>query len=125
MLNEKSKTSTVKVITLHTQEIKKDKKVFYASSAEICGKWYKIKFTMDCEGAPKEKGLYTLTIDIDECSVETGKVVKNSAGKEVKTADIIWVKSIVNLQKYSDEDLKEENRKLMGNIFTDNSCDLE
>ena len=110
---------TVQTIKLHAQEIKKDKQSFIACSAEIRGKWYKVKFTKDCENAPKHKGLYDLTIDIDECSIEKGKIVENSKGKEVKTPDIIWVRCIAGITKYSEEKLKEENRTAFGSVFGD------
>ena len=49
--------NTIRKITLHSQEVRKDKQVFIASSAEINKKWYKIKFTKECVDAPKTKGL--------------------------------------------------------------------
>ena len=108
---------TVKTICIHAQEIKKDKQSFIASSAEINGKWYKIKFTKDCEGIPKTKGLYDLTIDFDECSVELGKMYKRADGSMGRENDVIWVKHIVGLRQYTEEELKAINRMAMGNIF--------
>ena len=112
--------NTVRTITLHSQEVKKEKQTFIASSAEINGKWYKIKFTKYCEGAPKTRGLYELTIDFDECSIEVGKRYTNSKGKSGVSNDIIWVRSIVGIRKYTEEELKHENRMAMGYIFGDN-----
>ena len=108
--------STVRTITLHSQEVKKEKQTFIASSAEINGKWYKIKFTQDCEGAPKKRGLYDLTIDFDNCSIEAGKRYTNSKGKSGVANDTIWV----GLRQYTEEELKAANRMAMGNIFGDN-----
>lgn len=112
--------NTVRQITLHAQEIKNDKQKFIACSSEINGKWYKIKFTQTCTDAPKEKGLYILTIDFDECSVENGKRYTNSKGKTGVSNDIIWVRHIVGIRKFTDEELKAENRMAMGNIFGSN-----
>lgn len=112
--------STVRTITLHSQEVKKEKQTFIASSAEINGKWYKIKFTQDCEGAPKKRGLYDLTIDFDNCSIEAGKRYTNSKGKSGVANDTIWVRHIVGLRQYTEEELKAANRMAMGNIFGDN-----
>ena len=111
--------NTVRTITLHSQEIKKDKQTFIVSSAEINGKWYKIKFTQNCVGYPKEKGLYELTIDFDDCSVEVGKKYTNSRGKSGVANDTIWVRHIVGLRKYTDEELAVANRQTMSNIFGD------
>ena len=108
---------TVKTITLHAQEIKKDKQSFIACSAEIKGKWYKIKFTKDVADAPKKKGLYDLTIDFDECSVELGKKYVSSKGSEGIANDTIWVRHIVGLRQYTEEELKAVNRMALGNIF--------
>lgn len=111
--------NTIQTIKLHAQEIKKDKQSFIACSAEIRGKWYKIKFTKECEGTPKTKGLYDLTIDIDKCSIERGKIVKNKNGDDMKTSDTIWVKFIASITKYSEEKLKEENRASFSSVFGD------
>lgn len=108
---------TVRTIILHAQEIKKDKQSFIACSAEINGKWYKIKFTKECDGTPKTKGIYDLTIDFDECSIEVGKKYTTTNGKYGVSNDIIWVRSIVGLRKHSEEELKADNRIQLGKIF--------
>lgn len=111
--------NTVRTIILHSQEIKKDKQTFIASSTEINGKWYKVKFTKECNDAPRTRGLYELTIDFDECSVEIGKKYTNSKGKQGVANDTIWVRHIVGLRKYTEEELREANRTVMSNIFGD------
>lgn len=108
---------TVRTITLHAQEIKKEKQSFIASSAEINGKWFKVKFTKECDGAPRTRGLYDLTIDFDECSLENGKMYTTANGEQKKSNDTIWVRHIVGLRKYTEEELKAANRMAMGNIF--------
>lgn len=108
---------TIRTITIHAQEIKKEKQSFIACSAEIGDKWYKIKFTKDCDGTPKRKGLYELTIDFDECSVEKGRAYTNSKGREGVANDTIWVRHIVGLRAYTEEELRAENRMAMNNIF--------
>lgn len=111
---------TIKTITLHAQEVKKEKQTFIACSSEINGKWYKIKFTKECDGAPRIKGLYDLTIDFDTCSVEFGKRYTNSKGENGVSNDTIWVKHIVGLRMHTEEELKAANRIAMGNIFGGN-----
>lgn len=109
--------NVVVTITLHSQEIKKDKQSFIASSAEINGRWYKIKFTKECNLTPKVKGLYDLTINFDDCSVENGKMYRRSDGTNGVTNDTIWVKRVLELRQYTDEELKAVNRIALGNIF--------
>lgn len=109
---------TTKTITINTQEIKQDKKTFYVSSAKIGEKWYKIKFRKECETAPKQAGKYHLTIDFDYCTVEKGGVYTNKKGKELAENDTIWVHKIVNIEPMSEEELREENRNKMSEIFS-------
>lgn len=110
--------NTIRTITLHAQEITKGNQRFIACSSEINEKWYKIKFTKACgKVPPTEKGLYELTIDCDDCSVENGKNYTNSKGKTAKANDTIWVRRIVNLRKYTPDELKAENRQVMNAVF--------
>lgn len=104
-------------ILLHAQEIKNDKQKFIACSAEINGKWYKIKFTKECEGTPKKRGLYDCTINFDDCSIEKGRIYTRNNGETGIANDTIWVTNIVGLRQYTDEELKAMNRLAMGNIF--------
>ena len=109
--------NTIRKIVIHAQEIRKDKQVFIASSAEINKNWYKIKFTKECIDTPKTKGLYDLTIDFDECSIEKGKQYTNSNGKKGVANDTIWVRHVVALRQYTDEELKSANRMAMSAVF--------
>lgn len=108
---------TIRHITIHAQEVKKDKQCFVACSAEINGKWYKIKFTKDAVEAPKIKGLYELVIDFDECSVERGKSYVKNDGTIGIANDTIWVRHIVGIRAYSVDELKAKNRAAMNEIF--------
>ena len=108
---------TIRTIVLHAQEITKDKQRFIACSAEINKKWYKIKFTKDVTDAPKTKGLYDLTIDFDDCSIEKGKQYTNKQGKKGVENDTIWVRHIVGMRMYTEDDLKAANRIAMNEVF--------
>lgn len=108
---------TVRNITIHAQEIKKDKQSFIACSAEINKKWFKVKFTKECAEAPRTKGLYELTIDFDECSVEKGKAYTTNNGKKGVANDVIWVRHIVGIRKYTEEELRAANRSAMAELF--------
>lgn len=107
----------VRSFTIHSQEIRKDKQVFIASSAEINGKWYKIKFTKECGNAPRAKGLYELTINFDDCSLENGKPYTTNSGKKGISIDTIWVRKITEIRQFTEEELKAENRVALGNVF--------
>lgn len=111
---------TIRKITLHAQEVRKDKQSFITCSAEINKKWFKIKFTKECENAPKERGLYELTIDFDDCSIEKGKPFTSKAGRKGVANDTIWVRKITAIRKFTDEELKASNRIDMSAIFDNN-----
>ena len=102
---------------LHAKEVKKDKQTFIAGSAEINGKWYKIKFTKECERAPKTNGLYDITVSVDEVSLEKGGTYINKDGEVLKENDILWVRKIADIYKYTDEDLRRENRMKLEGVF--------
>ena len=116
--------SNIKIIKLHSQEIKKEKQTFVASSAEINGTWYKIKFTKDCENAPKRKGLYKLAVNIDDCSFEPGKPYKTENGKRGVSNPIVWVRKITKIVPYTEEELKEMNREAMNNVFGESTSEF-
>ncbi len=109
--------NNIRKITLHSREIRKDKQTFIASDAFIGGKWYKIKFTKECERAPKNKGLYELTLNFDDCSLEKGKPYTSKDGEKRLSNPTIWVKDIVKIREFSDEERKEANRLTMAEIF--------
>ena len=108
---------SIKTFTIHGQEIKKDKQKFIACSAFIGDRWYKIKFTKECEKAPKEKGLYELTVDLNNCSLENGKSYTAKDGTVKPANSIIWIRKIDNIRKYNEEELAERNRVVMEGIF--------
>ena len=109
--------NNIRKITLHSREIRKDKQTFIVSDACIGGKWYKIKFTKECDRAPKNKGLYELTINFDDCSLEKGKQYDSKDGERRISNPTIWVRNIVDIRTFSEEELKESNRTTMSAIF--------
>lgn len=108
---------TIRTIRISASEIKKDKQSFIACSANIGGKWYKIKFTQDCNDSPRAKGLYDLTIDFDGCSIEKGKKFVSSKGNKGVSNDTIWVKYITKIRKLTDEEIAVINREQLSEIF--------
>ena len=102
---------------MSAREITKDKKHFVACSAEINGQWYKIKFTRDCAGAPREKGLYKIWLNIDDCSYEPSRKMRREDGSEFTTNPTIWVKAIDRIQPFTEDELRERNRNQLADVF--------
>lgn len=99
----------IKTIKINAREIKQDKKTFVVCNAKIGSKWYNIKFTQVCENTPKQKGIYDLTIDLNNCSIENGKMYTKEDGSQVKRNDTIWVRKINKLRKYTEEEMQQIN----------------
>lgn len=114
---ENTNNTNIRTIKIHSQQINKDGKKFIASSAEIGGRWFKIKFTQECNIQPKTKGLYDLTFNFDDASVEAGKKYVKSNGESGVSPITIWVKNVIKLRKYTDEELREDNRAKLAFIF--------
>lgn len=104
-------------ITIHSKEVRKDKQTFIASSALINGAWFKIKFVKGCNDKPEEKGMYDITFNTDNCSVERGRAYTKKDGGVGYENDTIWIKKLETIYKYTDEDMKEMNRVTVSSIF--------
>lgn len=96
---------------INGKEIVNGNSKFPAFTAKINGKWFKIKFTQECEKAPKTRGVYDLTFDTLKSSIQKGKKYVTTNGKEGYGNDIIWIKELVNVVKYTEEQLAEINAK--------------
>ena len=103
--------------TIYTKEIKSGNQKFYVSSAKIKDKWYKIKFTKDCDRAPKDRGIYDIIVDYDDCSIENGKLYTKENGETGIAPDNIWIKKLIDINRYTEEKLREMNREKMTEIF--------
>lgn len=114
---------TKQTIELHVQEVRKDKQVFYPATGEINGKWFKVKFTKECNTQLKEKGIYTLKVDLRNCSLERGKPYMKNDGTEGKTNPTIWVRAIDSITKYTEAEMQERTMKEFELFF--NSEDIE
>lgn len=103
--------------TISAKEVKLDKLSFISCSAKIGDSYYKIKFTKECERAPRTRGLYDLTIDEDNCFIQRGEKYVTRDGYEAIGNPTIWVKSIESIRKYTDEELAEINRASFAGVF--------
>lgn len=107
----------IRTIKISGKQVKTEKNTFISWSAQINGKWYKIKFTQKCLGEPKERGIYDLKINLDKCSLQTGKEKTLKDGKVIRENDVIWVNEIIGIRKYTDDELSELNRDKFEKAF--------
>lgn len=109
--------NNIRTIKIFSKEVVAGKQKFITSNANIADKWYKIKFTKGCEGAPKERGMYELTIDLADTSFQRGETYTNKQGEVTKANDIIWVHKITEIRNYTEEGLRENRAIIMKPIF--------
>lgn len=109
-------TQTIKV---SAKEIKKSDGTgtFPSCSAKIGEKWYKIKFTQDCTVSIKKRGLYDLTVKLDDISRQKGREKTLKGGKKVMDNDTLWIRKVVSLRKYTEEEMAELNRRDLDEVF--------
>lgn len=89
--------------------IERENQKFPAFTAKINGRWFKIKFTQECEKSPKQRGVYKIKFDTLNSSIQRGKKYVNSKGVEGISNDTIWIKKIEEIVKYTDEELAKMN----------------
>lgn len=85
---------------------------FISCSAKIGEKWYRVKFTKDCERSPKKRGLYDLTVKSEHMSVQKGKIKDGFTEN-----DILWISEIETLRRYTEEELNEMNEAKLSEVF--------
>lgn len=107
----------VQIITIYAKEIKTEKNKFLTFTTRIKDTYYKVKFTREVRDIPAEKGTYELTIDLDNVSIQCGEVVTTKSGKQVQENDTLWIKHIVGIRKYTQDDYKEVNRLKVEELF--------
>lgn len=61
--------------------------------------------------------MYELKIDVADTSLQRGETYTNKQGKKAKANDIIWVRKITEIRKYSEEELRENNSIIMAAVF--------
>ena len=111
----------IRTIEIYAKEIKNDKQCFISATTKINGVWFKVKFTKECLNNPRTKGIYRLTINFDDCSIEKGEYYENKKGEPRRGNSIIWINKILRIEKKSEEELKEDNRKAFEDIFNKNT----
>lgn len=107
------------LIKVSAKEIKKTDGTgsFISCSAKIGEKWYKIKFTKECTTDIKKRGLYDLKVNVDDISRQKGREKTLKGGKKVMDNDTLWIRKVVSLRKYTEEEMAELNRRDLDEVF--------
>lgn len=105
-----------RVFEVYAKEIRNDGRQFVACSTNIKGAWYKVKFNKQCENVIKSRGVYNVSADDMNMSIQAGQRVTNSKGKEVVTNPIIWIRHC-DIVKLTDEELSIRAAREVANIF--------
>lgn len=123
--NKTEKNIYEKTFMISCKEVKSDSQKFIASTAKINGRWFKIKFTKDCETVPRKRGLYDITINLTDVSLEKGRPYTNSRGEVKMQNDTLWIKNVIKLRKYTEEELIKRNLESLSEVFeVDDDDDL-
>lgn len=86
----------------------KDGNKFVSLSTSYNGEFYKFKFKKVCTSNIQLKGVYDVVLDLNDISVQAGKIKTNKDGQEYKENATIWVEKVVSIRKYSDDELKAQ-----------------
>ena len=107
-----------KLLNIYAKEVKAENKKFLVFTTIIKEKFYKVKFTMDCNEKPAEKGSYYIEVNYADCSIQKGqKYIDKKTGEEKVENDILWINKVVKIRKETDEERKEKNELKMKRIF--------
>ena len=107
-----------KLLNIYAKEVKAENKKFLVFTTIIKEKFYKVKFTMNCNDKPAEKGSYYINVDYADCSVHKGqKYIDEKAGEEKVENDILWISKVLDIRKETDEERKEKNELKMKKVF--------
>lgn len=109
-----------KLFKISAREVKQEKGAsFIACSTKIGERYFKVKFTKDCLTQPKKRGLYDLLVDINKCSLQKGDKYINKQGFEAEGQPTIWVREVINLRPYTEEELNAINEAKFEAVFGD------
>ena len=108
---------TKRTFRVFAKEVRKENRSFIVCNAQINGRWYKIKFTKTCNETPKIKGLYDVTVDFDNCSIEKGKPYTTADGRTGVANDTIWIKRVEILRMLDENEVNQINRDAMWEVF--------
>ena len=114
----------IREFIITAQEVLADQKKFYASTAKINGNWFKVKFTRDCNLSPKSKGMYHLSVDDADISIEKGRKYTKKDGTTGLSNDTIWIKKVVSLTMFTQEEYEERRVSDIKSVFEPNDEEI-
>lgn len=91
--------------------------VFYKTSANINGTWYKISFNKSAGARPDQPGIYEMIVDPQDISIAEGKTYTDKNGAERRENDNLWIARYVSLNKVSSEELRRREQTKVDAIF--------
>lgn len=101
--------SNQRTFKVYAKEITtKDGKSFVALTTGYNDVFYKFKFKKACTTNIQLKGVYDVVVDLNDISVQKGKIVARADGTEYKENSTIWVEKTISIRKYSDDELKAQ-----------------
>lgn len=109
--------NNIQTINVYAREINSNGRMFVTCTANINNRWYKVKFKRGVANNPTVRGLYKMTIDVDDCSIEKGSKYTDKNGKTAVGNPTIWVGAIKSIEQYGDDYFKEKNREKFAEIF--------
>lgn len=91
--------------------------VFYKTSANINGTWYKISFNKSAGARPEQSGIYELIVDTQDLSIAEGKSYTDKNGAERRENDTLWIARYAALKKLSNTELRNREQSKIDAIF--------
>lgn len=91
--------------------------VFYKTSANVNGTWYKVSFNKSAGARPEQSGIYEVIVDPQDVSIAEGKPYTDKNGVERLGNDTLWIARYVALNKVSNEELRRREQAKVDAIF--------
>ena len=107
-------------LKVYAKSIEADGKKFLAYSTKFNGTYFKIKFRSDCLITPKTAGVYDITVNTFNCSVQNGGKYTNKNGEEKIGTPTLWIKVVDNCRKYTEEEINAENAEAVNALLYGN-----
>lgn len=107
-----------KEMIISSTTVKIGDKKFFRFATKLKDTWYTVKFTRAVNRVPSESGRFILRVNTSNISIqENNRTYITNGGEVRKESDILWISGYESLQKVSDEELEEENRKKVESLF--------
>lgn len=108
----------IQTIEVYAKQIEHNGKKFVVCGTKINNTYYKVKFRQDCKNAPRERGVYILTMNVvTSLSVQKGKHYVDSNGEYRQDCDTLWVCDTIDIRKLTEEEMQARNKVTMEGVF--------